>query len=68
MGIFSNRSSKEAKERIGFLSGRRGEADDAIRSYRKGKASSEDVRREMSRHDSFFRYVDDDDMKKALKD
>lgn len=67
MSIFSKRSAKEAKERIGFLSSYRGEADEALKSYRKGRSSAEDVRRELSRHDDYFRYADDKTMKKALE-
>lgn len=68
MSIFSKRSEKEAKERIGFLSSYRGEADEAVKNYRKGRSSAEDVRRELSRHDDYFRYADDKTMKKALED
>lgn len=67
MSIFSKHSNKEARERVGFLSSYRGEVDEAVKHYRKGRATSEDVRRELSRHDSYFRYADDKTIKKALE-
>ena len=60
MGIFSSNSKRETKERASWAASRSGEADDAIKAYKKGKADRESVRRELSRHDDYFRYTDDD--------
>ena len=59
MGIFTKNSKREAEERAKWTASRSGEADDAIKAYKKGKADRESVRRELARHDDYFKYVDD---------
>lgn len=58
MGIFTKNSQKEANERAKWAASRSGEAADAIKAYKKGKADHESVRRELARHDDYFKYTD----------
>lgn len=58
MGFFTKNSEKETKERVKWVAERSGEAADAIKAYKKGKADKESVRRELARHDDYFKYVD----------
>ena len=60
MGLFSKNSKRETRERVEWVASRSGEAADAIKAYKKGKADKESVRREQARHDEYFRYTDDD--------
>lgn len=75
MGIFSNKTkssfgerktSSELNARIKSVRQRSGFADEAINEYKRGRASAEDVRRELSRHDKHFTYTEPDDLKKML--
>lgn len=72
MGIFSSKHSKargfgardsesELKARVNSLRQHSGSVEDAIDSYKRGRASKEDVRRELARHDEHFRFVDSED-------
>lgn len=60
MGLFSKNSKREARERAEWIASKSGAAGDAIEEYRKGKADKETVRRELARHDDYFRYTDED--------
>ena len=60
MGFFTKSSEKETRERVKWATEHSGEAADAIKAYKKGKADRESVRRELARHDDYFRYVDED--------
>lgn len=66
MGLFTNNSKQETRERAIFAAKRSGFASDAINDYKSGKINSEDLRRELARHDSYFRHVDAKDLKKSL--
>ena len=66
MGLFTATSRQEAKERATFISKRSGFASDAIKDYKRGKIDSEDLRRELSRHDSYFQHVDTKELKKSF--
>lgn len=59
MGIFTKNSKKETDERARWVASRSGEVADAIKAYKKGKADRESVRRELARHDDYFKYTDD---------
>ncbi len=61
MGLFRKNSKQEARERAKWIASKNGLADEAIEEYRKGKADRESVRRELARHDDYFRYTDDED-------
>lgn len=58
MGFFTKESKRESEERAQWVASRSGEAADAIKAYKKGKASKEDVRRELARHDDYFDYTE----------
>lgn len=58
MGFFTKNSEKEAKERAKWAAERSGEVYDVIKAYKKGKIDKESVRRELSRHDDYFKYTD----------
>lgn len=60
MGFFSDRSKKDARERAKWLEEHSGLAADAIKDYKKGRIDRESLRRELSNHDDFFRYHDED--------
>ena len=73
-GFFSSRSSSDTSNRISFTRARHGQADDVISDYKRGrdnmgnKVNSEDVRRNLARHDMWFDTADNKDIEKALKD
>ncbi|MDL2235800.1 hypothetical protein LJC07_06600 [Christensenellaceae bacterium OttesenSCG-928-L17] len=64
----------ETRDRIKWATDRSGSAADAVDSYKRKRGfgldtiSSEDVRRELARKDSWFRHASADDVDKALKD
>lgn len=58
MGFFTKNSEKETRERAKWAAERSGEAADAIKAYKKGKVDKESVRRELARHDDYFKYTD----------
>lgn len=58
MGFFTKNSERETRERAQWAAERSGEAADAIKAYKKGKADRESVRRELSRYDDYFDYTD----------
>jgi hypothetical protein len=66
---WSNKS--ETKDRIKWASDRSGVAAETIQEYKKkrgfnGKTDEEEVRRVLAREDSYFKYADAKDVKKAL--
>jgi hypothetical protein len=68
---FSNRS--ETKHRIAWGQDRNGMAAETIKNYKKKRggfnsADAEDVRRELAKQDSYFRYTDTKDVEDALRD
>lgn len=66
MGIFQKQSNKDARERGFFIAKKSGFADEAIKNFQKGRGDAEDLRRELARHDDYFRYVDSSSLKKAF--
>lgn len=58
MGLFTKNSKQEASERAKWAAQRSGEAADAIKAYKKGKIDKESLRRELARHDDYFKYTD----------
>lgn len=58
-GGFGKSSQREARERAEWAAARSGEAADAIKAYKKGKADKESVRRALAREDEYFRYTDE---------
>lgn len=58
MSFFTKNSKQETKERAKWVASRSGEADEAIKAYKKGKADKESVRRALSREDSYFNFTD----------
>lgn len=58
MSFFTKNSKQETAERTKWVASRSGEADEAIKAYKKGKADKESVRRALSREDDYFNYTD----------
>lgn len=54
MGFFSKNSEQETLERAKWAAEHSGEAADAIKAYKKGKADRESVRRTLAREDDYF--------------
>ncbi|MDR0887419.1 MAG: hypothetical protein LBM97_01890 [Candidatus Nomurabacteria bacterium] len=76
-GLFANSNNgwanrNETKHRIAWAQERSGVVADAVDDYKRkrggfSKTEAEDIRRELARKDSYFKYADAKDVADALK-